>query len=590
MRQEVAQAPRLGRSGKNADMTHPTHELVIRNGTVVDGTGGPLQSADIGIDGGRITTVGEVPGSGREEIDARDQLVAPGWVDVHTHYDGQVSWDSLIAPSSWQGVTTAVMGNCGVGFAPVAPDKHGWLIELMEGVEDIPGTALHEGITWEWESFPEYLDAIGRTHFALDIGAQVPHAALRGYVMGERGGDHTEAPTADEIASMGALAAEGIRAGALGFSTSRTVNHKSKSGAFTPSLTATADELLGIARAVGATGLGVFEVVADLDDLDNDFALIRAMSEVSGRPTSLTVLQKPGPRADEYRRILALIDQAVAAGVPMHGQVPTRPVGLIMSLEGRVNPFVASPTYQQLAVLSLAERVARLRDPETRGAVIAESEANQAVSPLTHFGAAFALGDVPRYDPDPSDNIHVIAQQTGRSVFEVALDVLLSSDGNGKLYLPVMNYADGTMRATREMLTNPNCAPGLGDAGAHCTLICDASMPTFMLSYWARDASAEDRLPIEFAVKRQTADTADLVGLRDRGRLVPGARADVNVIDHDALGVGTPEMVHDLPAGGKRLVQKASGYRATVVAGAVVTRDGDDTGARPGRLVRGAQT
>ena len=569
-------------------MTQPTHDLVIRNGTVVDGTGGPLQAADVAIDGGRITAVGEVSGSGREEIDARDRLVAPGWVDVHTHYDGQAIWDTEMAPSSHHGVTTAVMGNCGVGFAPVAPDKHGWLIELMEGVEDIPGTALHEGITWEWESFPEYLDAVGRTHFALDIGAQVPHAALRGYVMGERGGDHTEVPTADEIARMGALAAEGIRAGALGFSTSRTVNHKSKSGAFTPSLTASADELLGIARAVGATGLGVFEVVADLDDLDHDFALIRAMAEVSGRPTSLTVLQKPG-KAEEYRRVLALIDQAVADGVPMHGQVPTRPVGLIMSLDSRLNPFVASPTFGRLAALPVAERVARLRDPETRAAAVAEAEAAKASSPLTFFGAAFPLGDVPRYDPDPADSIHAVAAATGRSVFDVALDALLASDGLGRLYLPVMNYADGTMAATREMLTNPNTVPGLGDAGAHCTLICDASMPTFMLSYWARDASTENRLPIEFAVKRQTADTADLVGLHDRGRLVVGARADVNVIDHDALSVGSPEMVADLPAGGKRLVQKASGYTATLVAGEVVTRDGDDTGARPGRLVRGAR-
>ncbi|MFA5882466.1 MAG: amidohydrolase family protein [Acidimicrobiia bacterium] len=570
-------------------MTQPTHDLVIRNGTVVDGTGGPLQGADVAVDGGRITAIGEVPGSGREEIDARDQLVAPGWVDVHTHYDGQVSWDSLIAPSSWQGVTTAVMGNCGVGFAPVAPDKHGWLIELMEGVEDIPGTALHEGITWEWESFPEYLDAVGHAQYALDIGAQVPHAALRGYVMGERGGDHAEVPTGDEIARMGALAAEGIRAGALGFSTSRTVNHKSKSGAYTPSLTATADELLGIASAVGATGLGVFEVVADLDDLDAEFALIRAMSEVSGRPTSLTVLQKPGARSEEYRRVLALIDQAVADGVPMHGQVPTRPVGLIMSIDSRINPFVASPTFGRLAALPLAERVARLRDPETRAVVVAEAEAAKASSPLTMFGAAFALGDVPRYDPDPADNLHVIAERTGRSVFDVALDELLAADGTGRLYLPVMNYADGTMSATREMLMSPNTVPGLGDAGAHCTLICDASMPTFMLSYWARDAAVADRLPIEFAVKRQTADTADLVGLADRGRLVPGARADVNVIDFDALAPGSPRMVDDLPAGGRRLVQRASGYRATVVAGSVVHRDGADTGARPGRLVRGAQ-
>ena len=343
------------------------HDLVIRNGTVADGTGGPLQTVDVAVDEGRISIVGEVSDRGREEIDARDQLVMPGWVDVHTHYDGQVSWDSLIAPSSWQGVTTAVMGNCGVGFAPVLPDRHDWLIELMEGVEDIPGTALHEGISWEWESFPEYLDVLTDSSFAVDIGAQVPHGALRGFVMGDRGGDHTAIPSAEEIARMGALAAEGIRAGALGFSTSRTVNHKSKNGDYTPSLTASADELLGIARAIGATGQGVFELVADLDDLDAEFALIRSMAEVSGRPVSLTVLQKYGARAEEYRRVLDLISAAQADGVPMHGQVPTRPVGLIMSLDSRMHPFVASPTYQKFAGMTRGEIAARLADDELRG-------------------------------------------------------------------------------------------------------------------------------------------------------------------------------------------------------------------------------
>jgi len=569
-------------------MRTPAHDLVIRGGTVADGTGGPLRECDLAIDDGRITMVGDVRGSGREEIDARDLLVAPGWVDIHTHYDGQVSWDTLIAPSSWQGVTTAVMGNCGVGFAPVKPDRHAWLIELMEGVEDIPGTALHEGITWEWESFPEYLDALERSRFALDIGAQVPHGALRGYVMGDRGGDHTEVPTPEEIARMGALAADAIRAGALGFSTSRTVNHRSKSGAYTPSLTAPRDELIGIARAIGATGRGVFEVVADLDDLDGEFALLRAIAEVSGRPISITVLQMPAPRSREYRRLLELIDDAVARGIPVRGQVPTRPVGLIMSLDSRVHPFVGSATFQGLSGLSFEERVARLRDLEFRARVVAEADAVPASSPLTVFGAAFPMTDPPRYDPDPADDIHVVAARTGRSVFDVALDALLADDGNGKLYLPVMNYADKTMDATHEMLTHANTVPGLGDAGAHCTLICDASMPTFMLSYWTRDAAAAHRVPIEWAVKRQCADTADLVGLHDRGRLVPGARADVNVIDFDALSPGIPEMRYDLPAGGKRLVQRARGYRATLVAGEVVHHDGEDTGARPGRLIRGA--
>lgn len=571
----------------NAGMTRAAHDLVIRGGTVADGTGGPLRVADVAVDGGRITLVGEVRGRGREEIDAADLVVAPGWVDVHTHYDGQATWDSLLAPSAWQGVTTAVMGNCGVGFAPVRPDRHDWLVELMEGVEDIPGTALHEGITWEWESFPEYLDALGRSRFALDVATQVPHTALRGYVMGERGGDHTEVPTPEEIARMGALAAEAVRAGALGFSTSRTVNHRSKNGAYTPSLTATREELLGIARAIGATGQGVFEVVADLDDLDAEFALIRAMAEQSGRPLSLTVLQKPGARADDWRRVLHLISAAAADGVPMYGQVPSRPVGLVMRLDSRVHPFVASSAFAELADLPPDQRATRLAEPDLRARVVSECEAAPALSPLSAFGPTFPLTDPPRYDPDPADDLHTVAARLGRSVFDLALDLMLARGGTGALYVPVMNDAGGTLAVTRTMLAHPRTVPGLGDAGAHCTLICDASMPTFFLSHWARDAAPDDRFPIEWVVKRQCADTADLVGLHDRGRIVPGARADLNVIDLDALSVGMPEMVHDLPAGGKRLVQRATGYRATVVAGTVVHRDGKDTGERPGRLVRG---
>jgi N-acyl-D-aspartate/D-glutamate deacylase len=564
----------------------PHHDLVVRGATVADGTGAPLREADVAIDAGRITAVGSVPGRGREELDARGLLCTPGWVDVHTHYDGQVTWDTLIAPSSRLGVTTVVTGNCGVGFAPVRPDRHAWLIELMEGVEDIPGTALHEGITWEWETFPEYLDALDRRRYACDVGTQIPHGALRGYVMGDRGGDHTEVPTPEEVARMGALVAEAVEAGALGFSTSRTVNHKSAGGAYTPSLSAGAPELLGIARALGATGRGVLEVVADLDDLDAEFALIRSLAEVSGRPTSLTVLQKP-VRPTEYRALLDRIAAAVADGVPLRGQVPTRPVGLIMSLDGRVHPFVASPTFRSLAGLPTPERTARLEDPVLRDRIVAEAEAHATHSPLTHFGAAFPLTDPPRYDPAPDASIQAEAARSGRSVFAVALDALRAP--GGQLYLPVMNYVDGTMAVTREMLTDPNCVPGLGDAGAHCSLICDASMPTFMLSYWARDAAPDLRLPVEVAVRRQTADTADLVGLHDRGRIVPGARADANLVDLDALALGRPHLVADLPAGGRRLVQEATGYRATIVAGTVVHRDGEDTGARPGRLVRGPQ-
>ena len=576
-------------SGAPAPRAHEgRHDLVVRGGTVVDGTGAPRREADVAIADGRIVAVGVDLGPGRDEIDARGLLVTPGWVDVHTHYDGQVSWDSLLAPSSWQGVTTAVMGNCGVGFAPVRADRHAWLIELMEGVEDIPGTALHEGITWEWETFPEYLDALDRSRYALDVAAQVPHAAVRGYVMGDRGGDHAEVPTADEIARMGALVAEGVRAGALGFSTSRTVNHRSKSGAFTPSLTAGADELLGVARAVGATGRGVFEVVADLDDVEAEFALIRSLAEVSGRPVSLTVLQNPD-RPDVWRRVLDLIDEAVAAGVPLRGQVPTRPVGMVMGLDSRVHPFVASPTFAAAAADGRASLVAALGNPEVRDRVLAETEARREHSPLTRFPVAFALTDPPDYAPPPEASVRARAAREGRSEFAVALDLLCADDGRGRLYLPVMNYADGDLTATRTMLTHPHTVAGLGDAGAHCSLICDASMPTFLLTHWARDAAPGEQLPLEAVVQRQCADTADLVGLGDRGRLTPGRRADLNVVDLDALSTGSPEMVTDLPAGGRRLVQRASGYRATVVAGQVVHRDGVDTGARPGRLVRGSR-
>ena len=470
------------------------------------------------------------------------------------------------------------MGNCGVGFAPVRPDKHEWLIELMEGVEDIPGTALHEGISWGWESFPEYLDVLDRNRYAIDVAAQVPHAVLRGYVMGDRGADHDEIPTGDEIARMGRLAAEGIDAGALGFTTSRTVAHRSADGRHTPSLTSTAAELLGIARAVGATGKGVFEVVADLFDLEREFALLRAMAEVSGRPLSLTTLQRPEFAPDEYRRILGLMEAAVADGVEMRGQVAARPVGLIMRLDGRVHPLVPSPSYRALASLPQAELVAELRRPETRARILAELSA-PGTDILGRFGVAFALGDPPRYLQRPDEALDLAA----------AYDTLVGQDGRGAVYVPVMNFVDGDLAATREMLVHPLTVPGLGDAGAHCTMICDGSFPTHLLQFWGRDVSAGERLPIEWIVKQQCADTAELVGLDDRGVLTPGRRADMNVIDFDALAIGAPEMLHDLPAGGKRLVQRATGYRATLVAGEVVMRDGDATGARPGRLVRGAR-
>ena len=566
------------------------YDLVIRGGTVVDGTGSPGRRADVAIDGERIAAVGRVGGKGRDEIDAAGLLVTPGFVDIHTHYDGQVTWDSYLTPSCWQGATTVVMGNCGVGFAPVRPDKREWLIALMEGVEDIPGTALHEGIKWNWESFPEYLDAVESHPHAIDVGAQVPHGALRGYVMGDRGAQHSERPTEGEIALMGKLAADAIRAGALGFTTSRTVNHKDTHGNHTPSLTAGADELLGIARAIGETAQGVFEVVCDFGDFDAEFGLLRAMSEVSGRPMSITTAQLNVNRPGHWRQLLASIEAAVAAGVPLRGQVAARPVGLIMSFDGRVHPFIRSGTYQSLAGLTFDQRAARLREPAVREAVLAESAAlGPMPGPSGDWANCFALGDPANYAISPERSIAAQARRAGLDPAAVAYDALSEFGGQGCLYVPVANFDEGNLDATRAMLVHPLTVPGLGDGGAHCTIISDASFTTFLLSHWARDADEEHRIPIEFLVKRQCADTAAIVGLHDRGVLAPGYKADVNVIDFARLGIGRPQMCYDLPANGKRLVQPATGYVATVVGGTVAFRGGEPTGALPGRLVRGAQ-
>jgi N-acyl-D-aspartate/D-glutamate deacylase len=567
------------------------HDLVIRGGTVVDGRGTAPRTADVAIDGGRITAVGRLADAkGRSELDADGLLVTPGWVDIHTHYDGQVTWDPELTPSSWHGVTTAVMGNCGVGFAPVAPDKHEWLINLMEGVEDIPGTALHEGISWGWETFPEYLDVIDRMPRVLDIGAQIPHAALRGYVMGDRGADHAAEPTTEEIARMAQLVEEGIRAGALGFSTSRSVAHKSADGRYTPSLTAGAAEMLGIAEGLRRAGAGVLEIVADLVDLDAEFALYRRMCDVSGRPMSITTLQRAEFPPDEYQRILQHISDAVRDGLDMRGQVAARPVGLIMSLDGRINPLLPSPTYQQLLRLPVAARVVEMRKSEVREKVLAELDAAPAgANPMSRFPYVFVMDGPGAYASNPDDDISRRAQREGVSPWAVAYDTLIAHDGRGALVVPVNNFASGTQREVREMLTHPLTVPGLGDAGAHCTMICDGSFPTYLASYWARDARADDRLPIEWVVQRQCAMTAEIVGLHDRGVLAPGYRADINLIDFDRLTIDRPEMLYDLPAAGKRLVQRAQGYVATLVQGEVTFRDGRPTGARPGALVRGAQ-
>ena len=558
------------------------HDLVIRGGTIVDGSGGPAREGDLAIDAGLITSASGRAGRARREIDARGHLVTPGFVDVHTHYDGQVSWDSLLAPSIYHGVTTVVMGNCGVGFAPADPKRHEWLIGLMEGVEDIPGTALAEGLSWDWESFPEYLDAIERRPHAIDFAAQLPHGALRAYVMGERGADHTTVPTPDEIARMAQLAREALEAGAVGFTTSRTINHRTKDGEPTPSLSATSDELWGIAEGLAAAGRGAFEIVCDFDDLEAEFALIREMAARSRRPMSISVAQTD-KRPDEWRRTLELIERANADGVALYAQVAPRPVGVIMSLDSTLHPFVGSEAYREIASLPLAQRVARLRDAELRRRLVEENRT------MFDLSRVFALGDPPDYEPEASQAIAARAERAGVPPIERAIDDLIENAGTGILYYPALNYVDGNSDVSREMLLHPRAVPGLGDGGAHVSFISDASYPTYLLTHWARDRKRGEKLPLEYVVKRQSRDTAELVGFLDRGLLAPGFKADLNVIDFDALAIRRPEMVYDLPAGGNRLLQRASGYRHTLVCGQVVMSDGEPTGANPGALVRGAQ-
>jgi len=566
------------------------HDLVIRNGKVVDGSGGPARQADIAIDGERITIVGEVADAGRREIDAAGLVVTPGWVDIHTHYDGQATWDPDVTPSSWHGVTTIVMGNCGVGFAPAdpAPDRRQWLIQLMEGVEDIPGTALDEGMTWNWESFPDYLDELERLPRVLDVSALVPHGPVRAYVMGERGGRNAEA-TPDEIAQMAALVREAIEAGAVGFSTTRTLLHRAKDGELAAGTTASADELIGIGMAMGDAGAGVFEVASDMFDAEGEFAWMTQISQETGRPVTFGCLQDD-LRPEHWRHLIELSEAANAAGAQLVPQVAGRPACLLLGWESTAHPFMFHPAYQAVGKLPFAERIAELRKPEVRSAILGkEHEIVGLGAFLSNFHKLYVLGDPPEYEPDPSRSVAAIAEQQGRPAAEVCYDLMLEDDGHALLYVPILGYTHGDFRALREMLVQPGTVLGLGDGGAHCGILCDASLPTYMLSHWARDRSRGERLSLEQAVRLQTRQTAELYGFDDRGLLAPGYLADVNVIDFDALAIDAPEMVYDLPAGGRRLIQRARGYVATVKRGVVVRENDQATGERPGRLVRGPQ-
>jgi N-acyl-D-amino-acid deacylase len=569
------------------------HDLVIRGGTIVDGSGGKPYRGDVVIDGGIITAVGNLTAQGREEIDATGKFVTPGFVDIHTHYDGQATWDSEMAPSSWHGVTTVVMGNCGVGFAPAKPDKHEWLIGLMEGVEDIPGTALAEGMTWDWETFPEYMDALERRPRTVDVATHVPHGAVRAYVMGERGANN-EAPTETDIAQMSKIVEEGLRAGALGFSTSRTVLHKSIDGVLVPGTTATKEELIGIGRAMGRVGYGVFEMASDLKREWNEFDWMGELSRETGMPVTFAALQSIAKELPLEEQI-ATMRAENAKGANIVAQIALRGNGIVMAWRGTVHPFRFKPAWNEIETLSWEDQLTHLRDPAFKARMIAE-ESIFPESDIAEFlwivangwFTHYEMGEGFNYEPTQAESILARSTAAGVDPADYAYDLLMAEDATGFIYFPILNYRDGNLNFLEDLQNSDDCVNSLSDGGAHCGTICDAASPTFMLEYWVRDRE-RGRISLESAIKRQCRDTAMLYGLEDRGLLSPGYLADINVIDMDSLKLGKPWLAFDLPAGGKRLLQKADGYVATVKSGQVTFRNGEYLGVHPGGVIRGPQ-
>lgn len=556
-------------------------DLIIRGATIIDGSGAAEFTGDIAIKDGVFTEVGKVTDHAREEVDAGGAMAIPGLVDIHTHYDGLCTWAERMQPSSHHGVTTAVMGNCGVGFAPVRDEDHHRLIELMEGVEDIPGVALHEGLPWAWESFPEYLDYLDARAFDMDVAAQLPHAALRVYVMGERGAQREEATTQD-IERMRALTSQAIEAGALGFTSSRTLNHRSINGDPTPSLTAAKEELIGIAMGIRDAGGAVIEMISDFKGLDEEFDTLMAMVDASNSPMSMSLAQGLNPNG--WRKIISKIEAANASGRVVRGQVAPRAIGITLGLSASRNPFSSCPSYQPISDLPLPERVARLREPELKAQIISEAEA--AFEHQGFMDQLWCIDEDWDYEPDPSCSLGAVARQKGTSPVAETYEAMLLKEGRQLLYRPFANYQDNNLDCCREMILHPNTVMGLGDGGAHVGIICDASFPSYLLTHWGRDRSRGERIDLPTLVKAQTHDTARAVGLNDRGVIRTGFKADLNLIDFTEMRLEAPYMVHDLPLGGARLEQKCRGILRTVVSGKTTYINGAPTDQLPGRLIR----
>ncbi len=566
------------------------HDLVIRGASIVDGSGEPAYSGDLAITNGTIEQVGGRAGAGRREINADGCLVTPGWVDIHTHYDGQATWDPYLSPSTWHGVTTAIMGNCGVGFAPVKAERREWLIKVMEGVEDIPGSVLSEGIQWDWETFPEYLDALERRPKALDIGAQIPHSAVRAYVMGDRGIHHDEASPRD-LQAMRQIVREAMQAGAVGFSTSRTFLHKYDERKYPPGTFATDEEISALGSVLGEVGHGVFQMTANHPAMQAELPWLEHLARHNKLPV-LFNLQQTDAAPDVWKQITYTLDRARDAQVPLMAGISGRPLGILFSWESTLHPFIAHPTFRALQDLPFAQRLERLRDPEVRARIMNEERGlldRGAQTLFSSFHKIYRLGSNPDYEPHPEESVAAMAARSGRAPLEIVYDLMLENDGKAILYYPSFNYSNENLDHLHELMQHPNTVNSLSDGGAHCGYICDVSLPSFMLSFWARDRKRGPLLALEHLVKRQTLDTARLYGLHDRGLLRTGYKADVNIIDPKAIRLHCPEMVFDLPSGGRRLVQRADGYLATLVNGLPIFEMGKETGALPGKLLRGTK-